>query len=478
MPDRDSVAISGVRRKVKVMTLNKQHITSVIVIGAPLLAGLMSEYFMYIADSVMVGRLGTRYLAAIGIGVIFGEVLWVMVWPLAPATQAIASRRFGVQEAFSGSGTGERSVLSKNIGQVLDHAILVALFAGIFAMLAVVPGKIALGYLMKGTDLLPLAYDYIDIIKWVLPFGAIYYAIYGFLAAINKTRVIMVASVILNSLNIIFNYLLIFGKFGFPAMGIKGAAWGTVAAQALGMLYLVIHVISVSDLKKYGCFDFRSIEFRMIRDLWKTVFPIACQLGIAFSIYLVYESMVAKIGIVYLAATHVAFSIFQINHAVVGGFAEGASILIGNALGRGDREEAINYSYACEIIAMFLGLALFSIIMIFPEMIVQIFNSETETIAVGKNALQFFAVFFLIESIGFPLEIIFSHNGWSNFVMYAEVITTVFFIIGMTLVLTRVVNWGVYGAWTAFAMYLVAYSGTLVAGFFSKNWLYAEVEAT
>ena len=81
--------------------IDKRYFKKVILLGAPLLAGLVSEFLMIIADSVMVGRLGTDYLAAIGIASMFGELLWVIVWPMAPGTQAIVARRFGRQNKNS-----------------------------------------------------------------------------------------------------------------------------------------------------------------------------------------------------------------------------------------------------------------------------------------------------------------------------------------------------------------------------------------
>jgi Na+-driven multidrug efflux pump len=67
--------------------LTRKHFINVITLGAPLLAGMVSEFFMYIADSAMVGRLGTEHLAAIAIATLFAEIMWVIVWPFAPGTQ-------------------------------------------------------------------------------------------------------------------------------------------------------------------------------------------------------------------------------------------------------------------------------------------------------------------------------------------------------------------------------------------------------
>jgi Na+-driven multidrug efflux pump len=117
------------------------------------------------------------------------------------------------------------------------------------------------------------------------------------------------------------------------------------------------------------------------------------------------------------------------------------------------------------------------LIIIFPEKIVSVFNSETQTIAVGTEALRFFAVFMLIDVIGYPFEVIFTHNGWSRFVFLAGIGTHLVFLLGLSLIFLNVLDLGIYAAWSAFAIQIVVYMAILTAGFFSKKWLDVEVLA-
>ncbi len=98
---------------------------NVILLGAPLLAVLISEFLMILADSAMVGRLGTDYLAAIVIASMFGELLWVIVWPMAIGTHTIAVKRLGRQKKNSSqniyfSFSSARLIISSNIGLYVD----------------------------------------------------------------------------------------------------------------------------------------------------------------------------------------------------------------------------------------------------------------------------------------------------------------------------------------------------------------------
>jgi putative MATE family efflux protein len=456
--------------------LTRKHFLSVITLGAPLLAGMVSEFFLYIADSAMVGRLGTHHLAAIAIATLYGEIMWVTVWPFAPGTQALAARRYGRLQASTGADESTMNILYRKTGNILDNSLVVSFSVGLAAMLMAVFSQRILNLLLDDQQLIPLAESYIRIIKYAMPLAAVFYSFYGFLAAVNLTRAIMVATVGLNVLNILFNYILIFGKFGFPALGIEGAAIGTVLAQALGVTYIVGYVFVSKRTRIFRCCRFQGLQLNLIKDIFVASCPMIAQLGLVLAIIFYYETIIAGIGTTYLAVTHIIFTMFVLNRTLIGGFAEGGSILIGNHLGRGEHQEAIQYTYATLYIAFFFGVLLMAILWVFPANIVKIFNQEPATVALGAAGLRFFMVFVFINIIAFPLEIIFTHNGWGKFPLVAELFSIVTFALGLTLLLTRYFNLDIYAAWLSLGLYMVCYSILLFGGFMSKRWLHVTVE--
>jgi putative MATE family efflux protein len=455
--------------------LTRKHFLSVITLGAPLLAGMVSEFFMYIADSAMVGRLGTEHLAAIAIATLYGEIMWVIVWPFAPGTQALAARRYGQLQATASAKDSTKNLLFQKTGNILDNSLVVSFSAGLAAMLMAVFSEQILELLLDDQQLIPLAESYIRIIKYAMPLAGIFYSFYGFLAAVNMTRAIMVATVGLNILNILFNYVLIFGKFGFPALGIEGAAIGTVLAQALGTAYIIGYVFISKPTRVFRCCRFQSLQRNLMKDIFVAAYPIIVQLGLVLSIIFYYETIIAGIGTIYLAVTHIIFTIFVLNRTLVGGFAEGGSILIGNHLGRDEHQEAIQYAHATLYIAFFFGVLLMAVLWMFPESIVKVFNQEPETVALGAEGLKFFMVFVFINIIAFPFEIIFTHNGWGKFPLVTELISIVTFALGLTLLLTRYLNMGIYAAWLSLGLYMVCYAALLFGGFMSERWLHVKV---
>jgi putative MATE family efflux protein len=456
--------------------LTRKHFISVITLGAPLLAGMVSDFFIYIADSAMVGHLGTEHLAAIAIATLFAEILWVIVWPFAPGTQALAARRFGQLQAAINADEGTINTHYRRTGEILGNSLVVSFSVGVVAMCMAVFSMQILELLLDNQQLIPLAESYISIIKYAMPLAGIFYSFYGFLAAVNMTRAIMFGTVSLNILNIVFNYVLIFGKLGLPAMGIKGAAIGTLLAEALGVVYFMVYILASQNTRSFRCGRFLGLRWQLMKDIFIASCPMIAQLGLVLAIIFYYETIIAGIGTIYLAATHIIFTMFILNRTLVGGFAEGGSILIGNHLGRGEHKEAIRYAYATVYIAFFFGIMLIALLSLFPESIVKIFNQEPETVALGAEGLRFFIVFIFVNIIAFPFEIIFTHNGWGKYPLVTELFSIITFTLGLTLLLTRYFSMGIYAAWLSLGLYMVCYSVLLFGGFMSKRWLYATVE--
>ena len=330
--------------------------------------------------------------------------------------------------------------------------------------------------MIKDKELIPLALSYVNILRWFLPVFPLMMAFTGFLSGINRTKDIMISNIVGSLLNILFNYILIFGKMGFPVMGIRGAAWGTVLATGVQILYLFLRIVLPEAVKKYHNFTFCFIKSTLMKDIARVMLPVAVQNIIALSVILIYESMIFSIGTVCLAVTHIVFTLFRINKTLIGGFARGAAILVGNSLGAEDKDEAVLFIIACEKIAAVIGFAIIVIILLAPESIVRIFTVDPEAVTLGIKAMYFFAGFFFIEVMGFSFEIIFIGNGWGRFVLFSEFSTNMLFILGTTFLLIKILGYGIYAAWTGFALYQICHALILTIGFFSGRWKYIEVE--
>jgi len=446
--------------------MRDKTVKKILITGLPLLASQMSHYLMNLADTAMVGRLGVEQLAAISMSSLFFSVLAVLVWPISIGVQALTARRFGVQNSSKENLDNHRL----HTGEVLDNGIITGFLTGLIGVVAVELAPIILSALIIDKSLLPHSLGYLSVMRFVFPVIGVTSAFTGFLSGIRSTKIVMYTTLVPNALNVLLNYTFIFGKFGFPAMGIKGAAMGTLLSNGTALLILVAYILNSQSVKTYKVFHFSDLSKDLVTRIIKLSYPAAIQNGGAFAIFLLYESMVGGLGTVYLASTHVVFSMFRINKTIVGGFARGASILAGNAMGTDNRKEANRIIISMEKIAAVVGLIILLLVLVFPGFIVSIYTKDPETIETGIKALRFFALFFFAEVMGFSLEIIFQNLGWAKYVLFSEALTNIIFILFTTWLMTSILDWGIYGAWISFGLYQLFHALILICGYFSKKW--------
>ncbi len=449
----------------------KANIKAIILMGAPLLAGRLSHYSHQVADSIMMGHYkeGSLELGALAMAGMFTWVINTFLWPLSNGVQAIVSRR---------SGSTENSGKPENYGTIMDHGIITAVIVSFLALGLSFLASPLFNAILSDDRIISLALSYIRILRFsLLPFG-MQMVIQRFFSSVQMPKYSMIASFISNAVNIILNYILIFGKLGLPEMGIRGAALGTVISCWAGFIYVLLVALKKEHMNKYHFFHTRKIDFKIIRNIVKVALPPAIQNVLAMLIMLFYEAMIENLGAVYLAATHIVFSSFRINKTIVGGFSHGTAILIGNALGAGDKKLAKRIMKAGYMIGMVIGFLVFLTVFFFPGGVARIFINSPTALATVTIALKFFAPFFLLEIIGFSFEMVFIGNGWGKFVLISEFITNILFILGFTFITTRVFNLGVNAAWWGFGLYQIFHSLILHAGYRSERWIHAEVESS
>jgi putative MATE family efflux protein len=399
-----------------------------------------------------------------------GMYIWILntfLWPLSNGVQAIITRRLGAG--------GERGKL-ENLGSVLDHGIITSLlFAAIAFILSFLAGPL-FRTILHDDKLIELGLDYIRILRWsFIPLG-IQQIFQAFFSSIHKPRYSMMASIITNCLNIILNYIFIYGKFGLPEMGIKGAALGSLISYWLGLFFILSVALKKEHISKYKFFHCRKIDPEIVKNIIRISMPPAIQNILAMLIMLFYEAMVENLGAVYLAATHIVLSFYRINKTVVGGFSHGAAILIGNELGANNKAAAKKVMQAGYLIGAIVGLIVFALVFLFPEKVASIFSRPGETLDTAALALRFFAPFFFFEILGFTFEMVFTGNGWGKFVLFSEFTTNVIFILAFTFITTRLLGMGISSAWWGFALYQLGHSLLLHLGYKSEKWIHARVD--
>ncbi len=330
----------------------------------PAIMGNISQTLLNLVDMMMVGQLGALALAAVGLG---GQVSWFMM----PIMAAVATGTLALVSRFVGAKDLEKATLT------LEQSIYLAFLLGIPVMLfGWFLGDDILRIMGAKPDVVELGYDYIKVLFAFYPVRFVGFTAFSALRGAGDTRTPMKLGILMNVLNAVFDYLLIFGRFGFPALGPVGAAWASGIGITVSMitgLYLLWSGRLVLRFRPRWRFD-PAIAGRILR----IGIPTMIERGI-FSLYnFLYMSIVTRFGTIALAAHQVGLRVESIAYMPAFGFNVATAALVGQSLGEGKPEKAEKIVYeALKMVSVFMGLMAI-VLIAFPRYLVMPFISPSD----------------------------------------------------------------------------------------------------
>lgn len=356
-------------------------------IAWPVILTNLLKVMVGIVDLKMVGALGTSSIAAVGMARQVMMFLMVLMIAISGGSSVLVAHAYGAGDRKRVSEVASRSL----VFMVAASLLLVTPAGLLFAR----PILFSLGAADAVVD---LGYSYLRILFLGSVFGMFNFAVTGVLLGVGKTRVSLVLLIGVNGLNVLLNYLLIFGVGPFPAMGVAGAALGTIIAQAMGSVAgcwiavtprfpvqarlregLVFDVVLVRKILQLG--GPRSLQ-GIVRNFSRlmtiriiTLLPDSTRMVSAYSVGMQMRMISTFVGLSFMAA---------------------ASARVGQNLGGGRPDRAEQSGWVSAAVATVFMSVISFLLFVFPEQVMAFFTSDTEVIAMGKT-------FFLIVAVTEPV---------------------------------------------------------------------------
>lgn len=409
------------------------------------------------ADMIMVGQLGASSLAGVGLG---GQVIFIFqsfMIAISAGTVAMVARSIGEENAQKARNVLEQSLV---FGSCAALAATPLLYAFVDDFLQIYQAE---------ADVIMLSTNYLRIAVFGTAFIFICLACAQSLRGAGDTRTPLIVSSTINMVNIGLNYLFIFGKGGFPAMGVKGAALGTTLAFIWGAsLYFFLLLRNYLKI---------SVSFRGFRPDVSTVkkvlhigTPAALEQLVIQAGFLVFTVIITSFGTASIAAHQIGVRIQSFSFMPGFGFSMAATALVGQNLGAGLPEEAEKSGWeACKlaIALMTVGGAL---LFIFAREIAVVFVSET---AVIDKAVIFIRILAFGEpaiAIHFTLAGALRGAGDTKWPLYASTAGLYGLRIPTAIILGYFLGWGVFGAWIAMTAEYFVRSSVIFLRFKKGGW--------
>lgn len=365
---------------------NRERIIAAVKMAWP---SVLESFFVALAgliDSLMVSSLGASAVAAVGLTTqpkFLGMALFIA---LNVSVSAIVARRRGEQN-------------KKGANQALLAAVVITVLAGIvISILCVILADPIIALCGSGEDTHDSAALYFRIIMGGMIFNIISLVINAAQRGAGNTKIAMKTNVTSNVANMIGNYLIINGHFGFPALGIKGAALATVFGTVIAC------IMSIRSLFKSG---FVSIPYMIKEKIRFSLKPLGSMMRISSSVFLEQvlmrvgfmstAIMAAKLGTAAMAAHQVGMNIMSLSFSFGDGMQAAAVALIGRCLGEGKPDEAVRYGNICQRIGNGISLGLSVIYLFGGRMLYRLFFTEPEIINIGVSIMRLMVLVVVLQ---------------------------------------------------------------------------------
>jgi multidrug resistance protein, MATE family len=435
------------------------HYKKILKLALPAIAGLSTQMVVSLVDSAMVGRLEeAKYaLAAMGLGVLATWALISFFSSLATGTHVIVARRYGAKD-FKGCGTALNSSLITGFSVGVVVALIGILFANDIADFFAADPQVAV-----------YAGDYIFYRFLGIPFFLISVSFRGFFFGISKPKIFMFSGVMTNLLNVIFNYILIYGTFGFPRMGLAGAGLGSTLATTFDFIFY-FSITMLPAYRKYETFKKIRIDKAIIKKIYQISLPVSFQNVFILIGFLVFVAITGLIGTREQAASQAVISTLFISLLPCFGFGIAAQTLVGNNIGNGKLKLAKIYGFETAKIATYYTLLLGVIFLLVPHLMLLIITTDQSIIETAVPVLRIAGFAQIFYAVGVVLANGLQAAGKTMFVMLAEVFSNLVLFVPLAYFLGIYLGLGLTWAWSALPFYVLLYSAVIYREFNKGNW--------
>jgi multidrug resistance protein, MATE family len=363
----------------------KQEFRPMFGLAIPVVLAELGWMAMGVVDTLMVGRLSPEAIGAVGIG--SSLFMSVVIFPmgLLLGLDTLVSQAYGARRV-------------EECHRWLLHGLALSLAISIPAILAMLTVSRLLHLWGLDPLVLELTRPYIDALAWsVLPL-LLYATFRRYLQGMGIVRPVTIALVSANIINVVVNWILIYGKLGAPALGVRGSAWATVLARVAMAGYLLAVILIREHHRRPGLFETPlRLERSWMGRLIGLGLPAAAQITLEVGVFAAATVLAGRLPPIALASHQIALNIAACAFMVPFGLSSAGAVRVGHAVGRGDVDGAERAGWT----ALFLGAGFMTcaaLIFVFtPRLLIGAFTSDEGVLRAGTSLLLVAAVFQLFD---------------------------------------------------------------------------------
>lgn len=368
------------------MSIN-DHFKANTTLAVPVMLSMLGQVMTGVADSIMVGWTGATPLAASSFANVFFTIpLFFGVGVSYAITPLVA-------EADGGGDTSK-------VVAVLKNGTFINLATGLLLVVLIFAVEPLLIHLNQPAEVVRLALPYLSIVALSILPTMVFQTYRQFAEGLHDTRMAMMVVIGSNLLNVLLNYLLIFGKFGFPELGLNGAGWATLISRVVMGLSMFLYVYYAPKFKAYKAgFSFAGYSKKLINQLLHIGIPAGSQFIFEAGAFGLSAIMMGWFGTTALAAHQIAINLATISYMTTSGLASAATIRVGHFLGKKNRKQLTNAAYTLIIMALGLMVAWAVLFIVGRYLLPTLYIRDTDVITLTASLLVIAGFFQLSDGM-------------------------------------------------------------------------------
>ncbi|MBR4838747.1 MAG: MATE family efflux transporter [Bacteroidales bacterium] len=333
-------------------------------IAVPIMIGNLAQTLITFTDTAFLGHLGVVALGSSMMAGMYYFVFTTMAMGLAIGIQIIIARRFGAKEY-------------NKIGSIFQHGAASILIFGLllFAIMRIFSGSL-LDFIIESDGIYTGAMEYIGFRQFGIVFVCFNYLFRSLYTGLSNTKVITFSTVIMAAVNIILDYCLIFGKFGFPEMGIGGAALASLIAEVTATTFFLVYTYIKLGKSEYELFKPHGYDKELAGNIVRIATPTMFQKLFSFTTWFIFFILVEKMGEEAIGISSIARSVYMILFIPVFGFLATSNTLTSRIIGAGHADEVMATLFKIIFNCILCCIPLILICVFFPTAVMSIYTDD------------------------------------------------------------------------------------------------------
>lgn len=431
-------------------------------ISYPIILGSLATTVLNLTDTAFIARVGETELGAMALATVYYFLIVMIGIALGTGAQIIMSRR---------AGEGDH----REIGRLFDHTfILLSGMAVLFFLLSILLSPYFFSLFLQSENILTAVNDYTGMRSYGFLVTLPAIAFRSFYIGIGQTRIITYSALIMTGLNILLDYALIFGNFGFPAMGMKGAALASVIAEAAALVYLILYSVYKHEFSHFSLFRFGGLSRDRMQSIIHLASPVMVQNLFSMSAWFLFFVFIEHMGEHELAISNIIRATYMILMTPIWGYAAAANSMVSNLVGQERHDQVRKLVKKIIHLSMVTTVAIFLVSMVSPAWLLRITTSDEALIADSLGCYYIIIGAMFLFSVSVILLSTVSGLGSTKAAMGIEIINIIVYLVYVYLC----VMWlsaGIEWVWLSEILYWIL-MGLLSFWYLqTKNWRYKHV---